>query len=70
MVLRSCGLCNLSEVVLRPDDTIDNVLRKIRLATILGTYQSTLTDFRYVRPVWKRNAEEERLLGVSFTGVF
>jgi len=70
VVLRSCGLCNLSEVVLRPDDTIDNVLRKIRLATILGTYQSTLTDFRYVRPVWKRNAEEERLLGVSFTGVF
>ena len=70
VILRSCGLCNLSEVVLRPDDTIDNVLRKIRLATILGTYQSTLTDFRYVRPVWKRNAEEERLLGVSFTGVF
>tara|TARA_B100001179_G_scaffold231037_1_gene219973 strand:- start:1489 stop:2526 length:1038 start_codon:yes stop_codon:yes gene_type:complete len=70
VVLRSCGLCNLSEVVLRPTDTIDNVLRKIRLATILGTYQSTLTDFRYVRPIWKRNAEEERLLGVSFTGVF
>jgi ribonucleoside-diphosphate reductase alpha chain len=63
-------LCNLSEVVLRPTDTIDNVLRKVRLATILGTYQSTLTDFRYVRPIWKRNAEEERLLGVSFTGVF
>ena len=70
VILRSCGLCNLSEVVLRPTDTIDNVLRKVRLATILGTYQSTLTDFRYVRPVWKRNAEEERLLGVSFTGVF
>lgn len=70
VVLRSCGLCNLSEVILRPSDTIPNVLRKVRLATILGTYQSTLTDFRYVRPVWKRNAEEERLLGVSFTGVF
>jgi len=70
VILRSCGLCNLSEVVLRPSDTIDKVLRKVRLATILGTYQSTLTDFRYVRPVWKRNAEEERLLGVSFTGVF
>ena len=70
VVLRSCGLCNLSEVVLRPTDDIDDVLRKIRLATILGTYQSTLTNFRYVRPVWKRNAEEERLLGVSFTGVF
>jgi ribonucleoside-diphosphate reductase alpha chain len=70
VILRGCGLCNLSEVVLRPTDTLDNVLRKIRLATILGTYQSTLTDFRYVRPIWKRNAEEERLLGVSFTGVF
>jgi len=70
VILRSSGLCNLSEVVLRPTDTIDNVLRKVRLATILGTYQSTLTDFRYVRPIWKRNAEEERLLGVSFTGVF
>jgi len=70
VILRSCGLCNLSEVVLRPTDTIDSVMRKIKLATILGTYQSTLTDFRYVRPVWKRNAEEERLLGVSFTGVF
>jgi len=70
VVLRSSGLCNLSEVVLRPKDTIDDVRRKVRLATILGTYQSTLTDFRYVRPIWKRNAEEERLLGVSFTGVF
>ena len=70
VVLRSCGLCNLSEVVLRPSDTLPKILRKVRLATILGTYQSTLTDFRYVRPVWKRNAEEERLLGVSFTGVF
>ena len=70
VILRSSGLCNLSEVVLRHDDTIDNVYRKVRLATILGTYQSTLTDFRYVRPIWKRNAEEERLLGVSFTGVF
>ena len=57
-------------MVLRPQDTIDDVYRKVRLATILGTYQSTLTDFRYVRPIWKRNAEEERLLGVSFTGVF
>jgi ribonucleoside-diphosphate reductase alpha chain len=70
VILRSCGLCNLSEVVLRPSDTLPKILRKVRLATILGTYQSTLTDFRYVRPVWKRNAEEERLLGVSFTGVF
>ena len=70
VILRSSGLCNLSEVVLRAKDTLDDVRRKIRLATILGTYQSTLTDFRYVRPIWKRNAEEERLLGVSFTGVY
>ena len=70
VILRSCGLCNLSEVVLRPTDTLDIIKKKIEHATILGTYQSTLTDFRYVRPVWKRNSEEERLLGVSFTGVF
>lgn len=70
VILRSSGLCNLSEVVLRPNDSLEDVLRKVRLATILGTYQSTLTDFRYVRPIWKRNAEEERLLGVSLTGVF
>lgn len=70
VILRSCGLCNLSEVVLRPTDTLAIVKKKIEHATILGTYQSTLTDFRYVRPIWKRNSEEERLLGVSFTGVF
>jgi ribonucleoside-diphosphate reductase alpha chain len=70
VILRSCGLCNLSEVVLRPTDTLDIIKKKIEHATILGTYQSTLTDFRYVRPIWKRNSEEERLLGVSFTGVF
>ena len=70
VILRSCGLCNLSEVVLRPTDTLEIVKKKIEHATILGTYQSTLTDFRYVRPIWKRNSEEERLLGVSFTGVF
>ena len=68
--LRSAETCNLSEVVLRPTDTVDDVSRKVRLATILGTIQSALTDFRYVRPIWKKNAEEERLLGVSFTGVF
>ena len=70
VILRSCGLCNLSEVILRPDDTIAIIKKKIRHATILGTYQSTLTNFRYVRPVWKKNAEEERLLGVSLTGIF
>ena len=68
--LRSAETCNLSEVVLRPSDTVDDVSRKIGLATILGTIQSALTDFRYVRPIWKKNAEEERLLGGSFTGVF
>ena len=70
VVLRSAGLCNLSEIILRPTDTVDDVSRKVAIATILGTIQSTLTDFRYVRPIWKKNAEEERLLGVSFTGVY
>jgi len=62
--------CNLSECVLRPTDTIDDVSRRVADATILGTFQSTLTNFRYVRPIWRKNAEEERLLGVSFTGVY
>ena len=70
VVLRPAGLCNLSEIILRPTDTVDDVSRKVAIATILGTIQSTLTDFRYVRPIWKKNAEEERLLGVSFTGVY
>ena len=70
VILRPSGLCNLSEVILRPTDTVDDVSRKVATATILGTIQSTLTDFRYVRPIWKKNAEEERLLGVSFTGVY
>lgn len=70
IALRSAGLCNLSEVVVRPDDTIESLKRKVRLATILGTIQSTYTDFRYVRNIWKRNAEEERLLGVSLTGIY
>jgi ribonucleoside-triphosphate reductase len=69
IVLRPSGLCNLSEVVLRPEDTYDDVKTKIRLATILGTIQSTFTNFRYLRPVWRRNAEDERLLGVSLTGI-
>lgn len=66
----SAGLCNLTEVVARPDDNEETLKRKIRLATILGTIQSTYTDFRYVRNIWKRNAEEERLLGVSLTGIY
>jgi ribonucleoside-triphosphate reductase len=63
------GLCNLSEVIVRSTDTFDDLKRKIRLATIIGTFQSTLTNFRYVRSGWKKNAEEERLLGVSLTGI-
>lgn len=67
--LRDMETCNLSEVVVRADDSLDDLLEKVRLATILGTIQSTLTDFKFVRPEWKKNAEEERLLGVSLTGI-
>lgn len=68
IILRSKQFCNLSEVVARAEDTPETLLRKIRLATILGTYQSTLTNFPYLSPEWKKNCEEERLLGVSITG--
>jgi ribonucleoside-diphosphate reductase alpha chain len=67
--LRPSGFCNLSTSVARPEDTLEDLKRKVRMATILGTYQSTLTNFRYLRQVWKKNAEEERLLGVSFVGI-
>lgn len=67
--LRSAGVCNLSEVVIRRQDTLEDLKSKVKLATILGTFQSTLTDFRYVRSIWRKNQEEERLLGVSLTGV-
>lgn len=70
IALRSAGLCNLTEIVVRSTDTLEELKRKARIATILGTIQSTYTDFRYVRSVWKRNAEEERLLGVSLTGIY
>lgn len=60
---------NLSEVVVRPEDTIESLKEKVRKATILGTLQATLTDFRYLRSVWKKNTEEEALLGVSLTGI-
>jgi ribonucleoside-triphosphate reductase (thioredoxin) len=63
------GLCNLSTVVVREDDTLEDIRRKLRLATIMGTLQATLTYFPYVRKVWQTNAEEESLLGVSLTGV-
>jgi len=64
------GLCNLSQVVARPGDTLKALERKARLAAIIGTIQSTATDFHYLRDGWKRNAEEERLLGVDITGIF
>lgn len=69
IILRPNQFCNLSEVVVRPKDTLDALKRKVRLATILGTMQSTLVDFRYLRKIWKQNTEEERLLGVSLTGI-
>ena len=56
-------------MVIRKNDSLDSILDKIRLATILGTLQSSLTDFRYLSEDWKKNCEEERLLGVSLTGI-
>ena len=69
IVLRDCEFCNLTEMVVRSDDTRESLMRKARLATILGTWQSTLTDFRYLSSSWKKNCEDERLLGVSMTGI-
>jgi len=69
IILRGYQFCNLSEVVVREADSLDDLKRKVRLATILGTLQSTLTDFKYLRKIWKDNTEEERLLGVSLTGI-
>ena len=69
IILRSRQFCNLSEVVIRPGDGIKDLQRKIRLATIIGTMQATLTNFRYLSPAWKKNTEEEALLGVSLTGI-
>ena len=70
IILRPYGFCNLTEVVIRATDTIEQVKEKIEIATIIGTFQSTLTDFPYLRKIWVKNAEEERLLGVSFTGIY
>jgi ribonucleoside-diphosphate reductase alpha chain len=70
IILRPYQFCNLSEIVIREDDTLAKIEDKVRLATILGTWQSTLTDFKYLRKIWKDNTEEERLLGVSITGQF
>tara|TARA_R110000751_G_scaffold5361_1_gene24500 strand:- start:848 stop:2779 length:1932 start_codon:yes stop_codon:yes gene_type:complete len=69
IILRPYQFCNLSEVVVRDTDTVTTLKRKVALATTLGTFQSTLTDFKYLRKVWKNNTEEERLLGVSLTGI-
>ena len=69
IILRPYQFCNLSEVVVRATDTQQTLTEKVRLATILGTFQSTLTNFKYLRKIWRRNTEEERLLGVSLTGI-
>ena len=69
IILRPYQFCNLSEVICRAEDTVATLKEKIRLATILGTFQSTLTDFGYLRKRWKDTTEEERLLGVSLTGI-
>jgi ribonucleoside-diphosphate reductase alpha chain len=69
IILRPNQFCNLSEVVVRSDDTFESLRRKVRIASILGTLQATLTDFRYLRRKWKENTEEEALLGVSMTGI-
>ena len=69
IILRSREFCNLSEVVLRSNDTLQSIKDKVRIATILGTFQSTLTSFKYLSREWGKNCEEERLLGVSLTGI-
>ena len=69
IILRPYQFCNLSEVVVRESDTLATLKEKVRLATILGTFQATLTNFRYLRKIWQKNTEEERLLGVSLTGI-
>ena len=69
IILRPYQFCNLTEVVVRVTDTYDDLARKVKLATILGTIQATFTKFPYLRKVWQRNTEEERLLGVSLTGI-
>jgi len=69
IILRSREFCNLTEVVVRGDDTPETLKHKVKLATILGTFQSTLTNFKYLSKKWRENCEEERLLGVSLTGI-
>lgn len=69
IILRPYQFCNLTEVVVRATDSVDDLERKVRLATILGTIQSSYTKFPYLRKIWQKNTEEERLLGVSLTGI-
>ena len=69
IILRSNQFCNLSEVVIREGDTLASLKKKVETAAIIGTLQATLTDFRYLRNLWKRNTEEEALLGLSMTGI-
>ena len=69
IILRPYQFCNLTEVVCRVTDDLNSLKEKVRMATILGTFQSTLTNFKYLRKIWKDNTEEERLLGVSLTGI-
>ena len=69
IILRPYQFCNLSEVVIRAEDSLDSLRRKVRIATILGTLQATLTNFRYLRKIWSDNTKEEALLGVSLTGI-
>jgi ribonucleoside-triphosphate reductase len=68
IILRPFGFCNLSEVVIRSEDTFDDLVEKVEVAVWLGTMQAGLTDFKWIRPEWKKNCEEEALLGVSLTG--
>jgi ribonucleoside-diphosphate reductase alpha chain len=69
IILRDREFCNLSEVIVRPEDTEETLVRKVTLATILGTFQASLTNFPYLSSEWKNNCEEEALLGVSLTGI-
>jgi ribonucleoside-triphosphate reductase (thioredoxin) len=70
IILRPYQFCNLTEVVVRANDTVEDLARKIEIAAILGTFQSTLTHFPYLRKIWQKNTEDERLLGVSLTGIY
>jgi ribonucleoside-diphosphate reductase alpha chain len=70
IILRPYQFCNLTEVIARADDTENDLIEKVKLAAVLGTIQSTFTHFPYLRKIWKKNTEEERLLGVSITGIY